>query len=154
MNPHKEIIKLLDQNKIDYEKIEHEAVYTCTQAAKVRGVSEDSGAKALLLKADGKFILALLQGDRRLDSKKLKKMLGIKSFRFATPDEVIATMHCEIGACYPFGNIVNLPTYADVNLANMESINFNAGHHEKSINMKWVDFKKIAKPIIINIAQE
>ncbi|MCX6809306.1 MAG: hypothetical protein NTZ65_00945 [Candidatus Berkelbacteria bacterium] len=154
MDPYQEIIKLLDENQIDYQKTEHEAVYTCAQAAKVRGVSEDSGAKALLLKADGEFILALLQGNRRLDSKKLKKTLQIKSFRFAYPNEVEDTMHCQIGACYPFGNIVDLPTYADISLSNMESINFNAGHHEKSIQMKWNDFEKIAKPKIINIAQE
>jgi len=153
MIPYEEIIKLLEKNKIKYKALEHEPVYTCEQAAKIRGVSPDSGVKALLIKSKEKFVLILLQGNKKLDSKKLRRATDIKDFRFATPEEVVDIMHCEIGACYPFGNIINLETFADIGLGGLEEINFNAGDHRKSIQMKWADFDKIVKPKIIDIGK-
>lgn len=153
MNPYKKIIELLEKNKVQYKAIEHEPVYTCEQAAKIRGVSPDSGAKALLIKSKEKYFLILLQGSKKLDSKKLRLQTDIKDFRFATPEEVVATMHCRIGACYPFGNIINLETFADTGLSQLEEINFNAGDHSKSIQMSWRDFDKIVCPKIIDIAK-
>lgn len=154
MKPSEKIIKLLDDSKVDYKLLEHEPVYTCEQAAKIRGVAADSGVKALLVKSKSNYYLVLLQGSKKLDSKKLRAETRIKDFRFATPQEVVEVMNCEIGACYPFGNIINLPTYADRGLANQQYINFNIGDHRKSVQMRWQDLKKIVKPTIIDCAKD
>ena len=72
MNPYDAIIKLLKDNLINFEVLEHEPVFTSEQAAKVRGLSLDSGAKSLLLKADKNFILVVLPGSRKSIPKNLK----------------------------------------------------------------------------------
>ena len=152
-NPYQEIVKLLKTYNISYEDTEHEPVYTSAQAAKIRGISASQGAKALLLKCENGFILALLQGDRKLDSKKLKSLLKIKNLRFASPKEVKDTMGCEIGACYPFGNLIGLPTYADNYLSTNDTISFNPGIHTHSIEMKWQDFYSLVKPKMVDISE-
>ena len=63
----------LDENKVKYEVSEHEAVRTCEEAAKVRGATIDSGAKAMLIKDAGKklakegvpYYLAVMSAGKR-----------------------------------------------------------------------------------------
>lgn len=151
-NPYKEIIKLLNSQTIEYEILEHEPICTSRQAAKIRGVSLQQGAKSLLLKAGDKFILVVLPGDKKLDSKKLKQKLGIKNLRFATPGEVKEIMGCEIGACYPIGTIIGIKPLVDTLLTKNEVISFNPGVHDKSIKIQWSDYQRLTTPELIDIA--
>ncbi|HUD08246.1 MAG TPA: YbaK/EbsC family protein [Candidatus Saccharimonadales bacterium] len=153
MNPYDAIIKLLKDNLINFEVLEHEPVFTSEQAAKVRGLSLDSGAKSLLLKADKNFILVVLPGSRKIDSKKLKTKLGVKNLHFASPEDVELFMHCKIGACYPFGSVTKLDTYIDESLLDQASISFNPGVHTKSIKMDLADYLKIENPKRIDATQ-
>lgn len=154
INPYEEIINLLKTNNISYKETEHEPVFTSEQAAKVRGISASQGAKSLLLKCEGGFILVVLPGDRKLDSKKLKNLLRIKEFRFALPEEVKNKMGCEIGACYPFGNLIGLPTYVDNSLSKNDIISFNPGLHTRSLEIQWRDFYSLVKPKMVDISEK
>ncbi len=153
-NPYSAIIDLLESHKIPFEIIEHEPVFTSDQAATVRGITADAGAKSLLLNADGKFVLCILPGSARLDSKKVKKLLGAKNLRFAKPEEVLAVMGCEVGSCYPFGNLLGITTFVDPSLSKHEIISFSTGVHTKSIKMQWKDYEKITKPNLTTICVE
>jgi len=153
-SPYQKIVKLLKTNDIFYQDTEHEPVYTSAQAAEIRGISASQGAKALLLKCESGFILALLPGDRKLDSRKLKDLLNVKGLRFAFPKEVKDIMGCEIGACYPFGNLINLPTYADNYLSTNDTVSFNPGVHTRSIEMKWKDLYMLVKPKMVDISKK
>jgi Ala-tRNA(Pro) deacylase len=152
MKPYESIIKVLRRNSIKFEELAHEPVFTSEQAAKVRGLSLDSGAKSLLLKANDKYVLVVMSGSKRIDSKKLKTTLGTKKIRFATPAEVKEQMGCEIGACYPFGGIVNLNTYLDESLLGQKYISFNPGVHNKSIKLSLDDYLMIEKPETFNVS--
>ena len=143
------IKELLDRKGILCQVLEHEPVYTSEQAAKVRGVELRTGVKALVLKTDkGDFIIGLVAGDRRVDLKKLAKIVGTKSLRLANPQEVLIETGCEIGSVHPFGNLHHLPTYLDVSLLENEMVNFNAGLHTVSIQMKTKDLIKALNPVI------
>jgi prolyl-tRNA editing enzyme YbaK/EbsC (Cys-tRNA(Pro) deacylase) len=48
----------------------------------------ESGAKALLLKVDNKFIFLVLSAALKFNSKAVKKIFGAKSLRFADISEV------------------------------------------------------------------
>jgi Ala-tRNA(Pro) deacylase len=152
-NPYLLIKQSLDRNGIDYQELEHEPVYTSKQAAEVRGESLDEGAKSLVLKIGNSFILVVLPGSKRLSSKKVKDLFNVSEFRFARPEEVVSVMGCEIGACFPFGSLVNLKTYVDKTLADNEYICFNPGVHHKTIKMKFADYQKIIPFEIIDIAE-
>jgi len=153
MEPFQVIIDLLNQKEIKYELVQHPPVFTCEQAANIRGTTLHQGAKTLLLKVDTNFILAVMPGDKRLDSKKLKSYLHAKNLRFATPDEVKNQMGCEIGACYPFGNVIDIEMVVDPSLSQNQQISFNPGVHDRSIIMKYPDFISIVSPKIVDIVQ-
>ena len=71
------IKSFLEENKVDFKVSEHKAVLTCEEAAEVRGVSLESGAKAMLIKDSGKklsregveYYLAIMSAAHRFSSK-------------------------------------------------------------------------------------
>ena len=129
----------------------HEPVFTSEQAAAVRGTPLASGAKALIVKADA-FVMLVLPADRKLDSRKARANLGVKSLRFASRAEVEQMTGLQPGSIPPFGSLFNLPTYCDPALGENESINFNAGDHAISVHMKYADYIEAEKPKLVEIS--
>ena len=150
-NPYQKILDLLNQHNVKFEQLKHEPVYTSEQAAAVRGISIESGAKSLLFKTKAGFVLVVVPGSQRVDSKKLKKLLGVKDVRFATPEEVKEQMSCEIGSCYPFGSIAGLRTLVDKSLGKNEVISFNPGRHDTSIKMPYTEYRKLVNPEVVEV---
>jgi len=146
--------ELLDGNGIPYEVSEHEPVYTSEQAAKVRGVELKTGVKALLLrKEEGDFVMGLVAADRRIDLKKLAEVVGTKKLRLASPQEVLQITGCEVGSVHPFGNLHGLPIYLDISILENDMVNFNAGLHTVSIQMKAKDLIKAIRPVVENFSK-
>jgi Ala-tRNA(Pro) deacylase len=59
---------------------------------------------------------------------------------------------CETGAMPPFGNLFGLPLIVDRTLEDDTNIAFQAGTHTESIRMKYLDFKRLARPQVADIA--
>src|SRR5689334_11149197 len=121
--------KRLEQAGVSFTVLRHEPVYTSEQAAAVRGTALASGAKALVLKAGDRFVLAVVPADRKLDSRKFRDALGVKGLRFAGREEVLELTGLQPGSIPPFGSLFGLPTYCAPALGENVSINFNAGDH-------------------------
>jgi Ala-tRNA(Pro) deacylase len=140
-------IELLLQGKsILFSVAHHEPVYTSEQAAAVRGVPLASGAKALVVKIDDRFVLFVVPADRKLDSKKVRASLKVKAIRFASKEEVLQITGLEPGSIPPFGSLFNLSTYVDPALGQNETINFNAGDHSISVQMTYRDYLSAESP--------
>jgi prolyl-tRNA editing enzyme YbaK/EbsC (Cys-tRNA(Pro) deacylase) len=142
-DPYTKIISLLEEKDIAYTLSEHEHVHTSEEAAHVRGTDMSEGAKSLLLKMEGEYVLVVLPGDRKLSMKKLRAHLKCHKGRFAHPQEVVDVMGCEIGACYPIGSIIPLRTIVDAAFEGNDKVSFNPGIHTKSITMSYQDFKDL-----------
>ncbi len=145
----KKIVKMLEEQGVKYEILEHEPVYTSEQAAKVRGVSLRTGVKALVCKnSESKFILVLVRADKRADLDRVAKLEGTKKVSLASPGEVLKHTGCEIGSVPPFGHPRALKTYLDREILKEEEVNFNIGEHTKSIKMKAGDLLKVMEPVL------
>lgn len=138
---------------IEYNHLHHEPVYTSAEAAAVRGVSLHSGAKALILKGEEDFLMAVIPADRALGSNALRKLLGIKRLRFATKEEVLELTRLTPGSIPPFGSLFELSTMCDEGLAENDRINFNAGSHTESIQMHYKDYIAYESPRLVRIAK-
>ncbi|HLC58310.1 MAG TPA: YbaK/EbsC family protein [Candidatus Nanoarchaeia archaeon] len=147
------IKKFLDSNKIKYEVLEHESVFTSEDAARVRNAKLEEGAKSMVVRSSGKFYNFVLSASKKLDWNKIKEILNTKSASLASPEEVLSNIHCEIGSVPPFGNLYGLEVYCDPSLLNNLEIEFNAGLHTNSIRMKAEDWKRIVKPIVIDFTK-
>jgi Ala-tRNA(Pro) deacylase len=144
---------LLTARDVAFEVLRHEPVFTSAEAAAVRGTSLSSGAKALVCKADERFVMFVLPADRKLDSKALRKAQGWKSLRFATAEEVLELTGLTPGSIPPFGQLFDLPTLCDRRLADEPTINFNAGDHAVSISLRYDDYAMVEQPEMVDGAQ-
>lgn len=155
---YEKIVSLLDKSKIKYEKYEHKPVFTSQDSARVRGTNIHQGAKALVLEVDNKdkigelkkdFILYVLPADLKADLDQLQNKLKVKKMNIASKGSVKAKTGLDVGAVPPLGSVIGLKTYVDSIMADNEEIAFNAGRHDKSIKMKYKDFLKVEKPILV-----
>src|SRR5205809_4444319 len=116
--------QFLDGKAIKYEVLHHSPVFTSEEAAAVRGTPLASGAKALICKADERFVMVVLPADRKLASKTVRQTEGVKSLRFASREEVEQLTSLVPGSIPPFGSLFGLPTWCDEGLAVHSTINF------------------------------
>ena len=149
------IRSILDKETIPYRYIEHRAGVTSKEMAAIRkDFSLSEGAKALILTTDTGFIQAVLPGDKKFNNSKLRKIVGTKEIRFATSQELsTVTEGIQPGAVPPFGNLFNIPVYADKSIFLNERIVFNCGERTASISMSPNDYKNLVQPIIVDIAE-
>jgi len=143
---------MLEKHGTKYEVSEHQPATTSAEAEDLTGWPMTAGAKAILFKADQKFVLCVVKGSNRVDFKKLRKILKVRKARLATPEEVIDVMGVKIGACYPFPKFAGLDGYVDETLAENELISFSPGTHRHHIRMKFKDYQAITKPHLVDIA--
>lgn len=136
---------------VSFRVTQHAPVFTSEEAAAIRGAPLCSGAKALVVKADETYLLLVLPADRKLDSKKARAHLAVKSLRFATREEVAQLTGLQPGSIPPFGSLFELPTYCDPALGENVHINFNAGDHSISISMSYTDYVLAEHPRLLDI---
>lgn len=146
------IESLLTSHGVACSVLRHEPVYTSEQAAAVRGTPLSSGAKALVVKAGERFLLLVLPANRKLDNRKSREQLQVKSLRFATSEEVRELTGLQPGSIPPFGSLFKLPTYCDPALAGNASINFNAGDHGISVQMAYEDYLRVERPSLVSLS--
>jgi Ala-tRNA(Pro) deacylase len=142
------LCELLNQKSIEFNVVRHAPVYTSEEAAAVRGTPLASGAKALICKADDRFVMIVLPADLKLASKAVRKAAGIKSLRFASREEVETLTGLTPGSIPPLGSLFGLPTWCDERLAQHPRINFNAGDHAISISMTYKDYVAAEQPMM------
>lgn len=151
------ILNLLEENKISFEHLKHEHVHRSEDAAKIRGNTIQQAAKAIILKVkpkgeEYKIIQCVLPGDKRINLKKLKQELNLKSASLASPEEVLEKTNCTIGSVPPFGILFDVPVYASKDLLENEYIFFSAGTHNDSIKMKSKDYAETIRPTFLDFS--
>lgn len=138
---------LLDNAGVTYRSVEHEPTHTSEESARVRGEPLQVGGKAILLKTDEVFRLFVLPADRKLDSTAIKRELGVKKTRFATPEELLEQTGLVPGSVPPFGPpILPFELFVDVALQQNDRIAFNAGSLTFSLIVPMADYLRITQP--------
>jgi Ala-tRNA(Pro) deacylase len=138
----KNLVELLRAEGADFRVMHHDPVTTSGQAAAIRGTELRSGAKAMLVKTKGGFVLLVLAADRKVDWRLLAPLVG-KGARFATDEELRATTGLEKGAVPPLGRLFDVRTIYDSSLLEVDSVNFNAGTKTDSVTMARDDLIRI-----------
>ena len=150
MTLEEKIIGILNDNKITYEIVDHEPVYTNPAMAEALNVSEGETVKSLVLKTKEKdMIVLVLPGDKKVNWKQAAAAAKTKKVSFAKPEAVSAAVGCEVGCVPPFGHFATLPIYMDPDLIKKNYVYFNPGVHDKSYKIKAWDLKKLCKPTMI-----
>jgi prolyl-tRNA editing enzyme YbaK/EbsC (Cys-tRNA(Pro) deacylase) len=126
---------------------------TSEMAAERIGVEVAQIAKSILMAGkDGVFRLAVLRGDRKIHSTKLKKLTGVKH-RMASAEETQEQTGFRVGSVCPFG-LDGLEIYIDEGLAGYETVYPAAGTDASGVPMSFDALVSITKGRVADIAQE
>lgn len=152
--PVKKLKEFLDSQKIEYVTINHSLAYTAQRIAASAHISGKDIAKTIVIKADGKLIMAVLPASCKINLDMLKSALGVGSMEISSEKEFGAMFpDCELGAMPPFGNLYGMEVYVAEKLTHDEEIAFNAGSHRELIKLAYKDFEKFVKPKVITFCR-
>jgi len=147
------LASFLREHGVAFRVMEHAPVSTSEEASRVRGTPIEAGAKALVLLAETRPVHVVLPAHRRVDNARLRAILGTRTLRFASPEELLSLTGCAPGAVPPFGNLFGLPVFVDEELARREEIAFNAGENSVSILMRAEDFVRLSGAAVHALAR-
>ena len=101
------LYQYLARNQISYLRFEHPPVYTCEQASLELPHAPGVRIKNLLLSSSetGRLYLLVAAQEKRIHFKRLAKLLGEKSLRFASPVSLLESLGVEQGAVTLLGII-------------------------------------------------
>jgi Ala-tRNA(Pro) deacylase len=143
----KKLIDFLDSNDVKYTKINHPPEYTAQEIAASSHITGKEIAKTVMVKVDGKIMMAVLPATNQIDFGRLKQAIGAEKVELASEEEFEGRFpDCETGAMPPFGNLYGMDVLVEDNLTNDEEIAFNAGSHSELIKMSYKDFERLVKP--------
>lgn len=130
---------LFKKHHIWHEIIENKAIKT-----------NQSATKALLLKNETGYIIAVISATSKINFEKLKKIVKTNRLEVASEEEFEAITECEKDSLPPLGNLFNLPTYIDADPLKNEIIVFPAGNKTQSLKMKSADYLKVSEARLEN----
>jgi Ala-tRNA(Pro) deacylase len=144
----------LDEHQVKYIACTHSQAFTAQEIAHSLHVKGRELAKAVILKADDRLVMAVVPAHHKVDIERFKAVVGARDVRLATEGEFKGVFpDCEIGAMPIFGNLYGVPVYVAEPLSRNEEIVFNAGTHTDSIRMKYADVARLVNPVVADFSE-
>ncbi len=145
--------QFLEQRSVPYRLLNHRPTYAAQRLAQVVQIPGDEVAKAVLLRADDGFVLAVLPATRSVDLGRVQDLVGADTVELASEAECGDCFpDCELGALPPFGSKYGLKTLVDRSLSQDDEIVFEGNTHHEAIRMKFRDYMELERPRLADIA--
>ena len=150
--PLSKLREFLDSRCIKYLVISHSQAYTAQGVAALAHVSGKKLAKTVIVKVDGVLAMVVIPACDHVDLDRLRTLTGGSSVEIAAEQEFQSAFpDCEPGAIPPFGNLYDMPVYADVTLAECDEITFSAGTHRELLRMRWEEMLRLVNPTVAEL---
>jgi len=134
--------KYLDQSA-SYDLIPHAPTMSSTRTAQACHVPGEALAKAVVLRRDGGYMMAVLPASRHLHLSALKSQLGHK-VDLASEDEIERLFEdCDRGAVPPLGECYGLDVIIDDSIDARRHVYMEGGDHATLIRMEGPQFARL-----------
>jgi Ala-tRNA(Pro) deacylase len=151
--PVRKLKEFLDENRVKYVTISHSLAYTAQEIAASAHVPGKELAKTVIVKADGRMVMAVLPASLKLNFDLLASRMAAKKAELATEKEFKQLFpDCELGAMPPFGNLYGMDVFVAESLTEDKEIVFNAGSHTELIRLPYEDFSRLVKPNVVKLS--
>jgi Cys-tRNA(Pro) deacylase len=121
-------------------------------ASKVTGVSLEHITKSLVFRADGQPILAVISGDRRVDSSRLAEAVGAKKVQLVPFEEAQKFSGYPPGGTPPIHHVNIVKVVFDRELTRFDTIYGGGGSRNKLVELKVQDALKLTGGIVADIS--
>lgn len=137
------LAQYLSDHHIPYDMMVHRPTHTAMTTAHSAHVPAESLAKAVLMRDEEGFLLAVIPAANVLETDTLARRLG-HPVRMADEADMISLFKdCEIGAVPPIGEAWHLRTLWDDSLVGQEEVYFEGGDHRTLVQVGRNDFLKM-----------
>lgn len=150
MNPQEKVFVILKALNIEYQIINHPAVFTVEDMGHLNITQYGDVCKNLFLSdANGKrHFLVVLDKDKKADLKSIQKQLGCPRLSFASKERLFKYLHLQKGEVTPLG-IINDPNslvevVLDNDLAGKNKLGFHPNDNTATV---WISFDALKKII-------
>jgi Ala-tRNA(Pro) deacylase len=141
---HTGVCRFLTERGIDYTLTEHGERFTAAAEARASGVDLDRAAKAVVLRDDDGYCIAIIPASERLDLARARRVLGRHALRLATEAELGADFAAfELGAIPPLGELLGVDAILDPRLPAHGQVLCNAGDHRHSLVLDARDLARL-----------
>jgi Cys-tRNA(Pro) deacylase len=126
---------------------------TAQQAAEAIGTKLGSIVKSLVFLADGRPIIVLVAGDRRVHSVNLTDRLGAQRVKIADADQVRQITGFAIGGVPPIGHKTPIPIWIDRSLSRFETVYAAAGGPRAIFAVPYSQLVELTKGIVSDFTE-
>ena len=142
-----EVKQFLSQQQIPFDVLPHPYTETAIGTALSLTVPEETFAKTVVVKVDGRPVVAVLQSPYRVDVDEVGKVLGGGHAALANEEELESFFpDCEAGVVLPFGSHYGMETIVDLPLTMEELLYFEGNTHHEAICIRYKDYQMIERP--------
>lgn len=128
---------------VHFDVIEHAPAYSANRTAQATHVSGDRLAKAVVLKREDGYLLAVLPASHRVDLAALRDILRC-DLEMASEEEASRVFaDCETGAIPADGPAYGLETVIDDSLSGHADIYIEGGDHRSLLHVTGGDFGRL-----------
>lgn len=148
----KKILKYLEDKKYKFNIIDHKTTFTAWDKAQTEKVDPKTVAKALVMRVDKDYLLALIPGNKNLDKQKLLKVINVqrkkqglknsKKIDFAKEVWMKKNLLGKVGATPPFAELLRMEIFVDSLLLKNKKIYVGSGEYTQSFLINVSEYIK------------
>jgi Ala-tRNA(Pro) deacylase len=137
------LAQYLAERGVEYDVVEHPHAVTASQSARTGRISLNRLAKAVVLKGEDGFMLAVLPASSHIQFGRLRKQLGADMDMASEEQIETLFLDCEPGAVPALGAAYGLKVIVDDSLANEPEIYLEGGDHASLVHISGSTFQKL-----------
>ena len=135
-----------------YQYVEHGGTGVSAESL---GVPEHEVVKTLVMQDEqGKPLIVLMHGDRKVSTKNLARQAGRKSIEPCKPEAAQRHSGYQVGGTSPFGTRKRLPVYMERSIGELAAIYINGGRRGFLVRVRTVDLMRVLEPHLVAVALE
>jgi Ala-tRNA(Pro) deacylase len=137
------LAQYLARQGIKFDVVEHPHSTTALESARTSHISFDRLAKAVVLKGDDGFMLAVLPASSHIQFAELRKQIGA-DVDMASEEQIESLFHdCEPGAVPAVGAAYGLKVIVDDSLASEPEVYLEGGDHASLVRVSGSTFRQL-----------
>ena len=137
------LARYLAERGVKYDVVEHSHTATALESARTSHISLDRLAKAVVLKGNDGFLVAVLPASGHIQFGQLCKQLGAE-VDMASEEQIESIFHdCEPGAVPALGDAYGLKVIVDDSLASEPEIYLEGGDHASLVHVSGRAFQEL-----------
>jgi len=145
-----ELFARFDALGIATTTVDHEAVFTVAESAKLEQVLPGGHTKNLFLRdGDGRLFLVVALMHARIDLKNLRRVLGAQRLSFGKPEQLIDVLGVPAGSVTPFAVINDsarrVTVILDADMMGHERLNFHPLENTATTNIARGDLVRFIR---------